>query len=114
MLSMLSDNMNGPMWLLWVVVGLFAFLTILLLSGRGGALIAGYNDMKKAEKAKYDEKKLCRVVGGCMGVITLLISVMAIWEDVLPESFAVVSLVVIFADVVVTIILCNTICKKKE
>jgi hypothetical protein len=38
-------------------------MAIFLLNGKWGFLIAGYNTMGKDEKAKRDEKKLCRSVG---------------------------------------------------
>src|SRR5699024_2367761 len=34
-----------------------------LLMGKGSFLIAGYNTASEKEKAKYNEKKLCRIVG---------------------------------------------------
>lgn len=40
------------------VAALFAVLSILLLSGKGSWLIAGYNTASPEEKAKYDSKKL--------------------------------------------------------
>jgi len=45
---------------------LFLVLGLLLLSGRGAFLIAGYNAMSKSQKSLYNEKALCRVVGGIM------------------------------------------------
>jgi len=59
----------------WFVFVLFALLTIILLSGRGAFLIAGYNTSSTEEKAKYDEKKLCRVTGIGLLVITIMIFV---------------------------------------
>lgn len=49
---------------MWIVTAICAVLSIILLSGRGSFLIAGYNTADKEEKARYDEKKLCRVSGG--------------------------------------------------
>ncbi len=34
--------------------------------GKGAFLIAGYNTASKAEKARYDEKTLCRFMGKLM------------------------------------------------
>lgn len=42
--------------MVWVIGILFALLSGVLLSGRGGFLIAGYNTASKEEKEKYDEK----------------------------------------------------------
>ncbi|RAI82915.1 DUF3784 domain-containing protein [Macrococcoides goetzii] len=46
-----------------VIILLFALLGIYMLTGRGGFLVAGYNTMPEAEKAKYNEKRLCQFVG---------------------------------------------------
>lgn len=109
----LKDISNGPDWLLPAIVVLFAALSLLLLSGKGAWLIAGYNTSSPEEKAKYDEKRLCRVSGGGMAVLTLLMAVMAIWEDTLPAAFAWVFGAVTVLVVAAVLILSNTICRRK-
>ncbi len=47
----LSDMSNGPDWIIWAAAALFALISIILLSGRGSGLIAGYNTASKEEKA---------------------------------------------------------------
>jgi hypothetical protein len=42
---------------------LFVIISIVLLTGRGSFLLAGYNTMPKSEKAKYDTKALCKFFG---------------------------------------------------
>lgn len=86
--------------------------SIILISGHGGWFIAGYNTASKEEKAKYDEKKLCRTTGIGMAVISILILVSGLFEDVLPASFAWVLFGIIIIDCLVIIIVGNTICKK--
>lgn len=108
----LKDVSTGPDWIIWVVGVVFAVISIVLLSGHGANLIAGYNTATKEEKAKVDEKKLCRVIGIGMSIITLLILITGLFEAVLPASFAYVILGVILGDCAVMIILANTICKK--
>ena len=108
----LKDISNGPEWSLWVVMVLLAVFSIVLLSGHGVNLIAGYNTASEEEKEQYDAKKLCRVIGVGMLVITVMIMIMALWEDVLPAAFAYIFLGVVITDCVVMIILANTICKK--
>lgn len=109
----LKDISNGTEWVIWVVFSIFAVISIVLLSGHGSNLIAGYNTASKEEKSKYDNKKLCRITGAGMSVITLLIFAMAQWEEVLPASFAYIFLAIILVDCVVMIVLLNTICKKQ-
>ncbi len=108
----LRDVSNGPDGLVWVVFAILAVISIVLLTGHGANLIAGYNTATKEEKSKYNAKKLCRVVGAGMSVITLLIFVMGIGMDVIPYYFAYVTLAIVLIDCVVMLILMNTICKK--
>lgn len=108
----LADKMNGPIGVVWVVAALFAVLSVLLISGRGSSLIAGYNTASKEEKEKYDEKKLCKVVGYGMAVITILLLVIALFYQVLPLGFIYVFIGIVIADSIVIVTLCNTICKK--
>lgn len=108
----LKDISNGPDWVLWVVFGFFLIISIVLISGHGENLIAGYNTASKEKKSKYNTKKLCRVVGVGVLIITLMILAMGIWETVLPAAFATVFLVVTVIDCIVIIILANTICRR--
>ena len=57
---------------------LFLLLGLVFSRGKGAFLIAGYNTASKAEKARYDEKALCRFMGrlmfamaGCWAVVAL-------------------------------------------
>ena len=110
----LADLATGPDWIVWFSFIILEVLSIVLLSGHGGWFISGYNTASKEEKAKYDEKKLCRTMGSGMSVITILILIMGLFEDMLPAFFAYIALGIILADVVVIIILGNTICRKQQ
>ena len=46
-----------------IVIALLVVMAIFLLQGKGAFLIAGYNTMSPAKKARYDEKALCRCTG---------------------------------------------------
>lgn len=106
-------QINGPIEILYVVTGLFFILAIVFFFGKGSWLIAGYNTASKENKAKYDEKKLCKVMSGCMGFIALLfLATCFIWDKV-PNYFVIILNSLIILDCIITIILANTICKKK-
>lgn len=109
----LSDVSSGPDWIVWIGFAILAVLSIVLISGHGSWFIAGYNTALKEKKAKYDEKKLCRTTGIGLAVISILILVSELFEDVLPASFAYVSLGITIIDCLVIIIVGNTICKKR-
>lgn len=108
----LKDISSGPDWIVWIIGFLFFTMSLILISGHGANLIAGYNTAGREEKNRYDTKKLCRVVGIGMAVITIMIFIMAIWETVLPAFFSTVFFVITVIDCIAIIILSNTICKK--
>ena len=108
-----KDIINGPDWVLWVVFVVLGLLSLVMLSGRGAFLIAGYNTASEEEKAKYDEKKLCRVTGAGLSVIAVLVFVMAKWCNLLPLWYVYLFGGVTLAACVIMIILLNTVCKNK-
>lgn len=57
--------------MLMIITLIFAVLSIVFLLGKGSFLIAGYNTASKEEKQRYDEKKLCRLMGIGFFVITV-------------------------------------------
>ncbi len=63
---------TGFIWLLLIGLG------VVLRSGRGAFLISGYNMLSQEQKAKYDEKALCRFVGNILFVIALFLVFAAI------------------------------------
>ena len=85
-----------------------------MLAGKGSFLIAGYNTASKEKKACYDEKKLCRVVGGCMGIATVCLGIMAYYEKNMTDGIISLTTGIIFADIIICLILCNTVCFKKD
>ena len=106
----LVDLATGPDWIVWIVFVIFAVFSIILLSGHGSWFISGYNTASKEEKEKYDEKKLCRTIGIGMSIIAILALTML--ENILPAFFVYIALGIILVDVVVIIILGNTLCRK--
>ena len=108
----LADLATGSDAIVWIVFGIFAVISIILLSGHGSWFISGYNTASKEEKEKYDEKKLCRTMGIGMSIISILILIMGLFESVLPAFFVYIAVGIIVVDVVVIIILGNTLCRK--
>ena len=60
------------------VILLFLVLTAVFSREKGAFLIAGYNTASKEEKAKYEEKALCRFMGKLMFALALCQCVMAL------------------------------------
>ena len=65
-------------------------MAIFLLKGRGASLLAGYNTMSYDERARYDEKAMCRfagrlLIGICFGMLLFPIGIHfeAMWMTLL-------------------------------
>ncbi len=52
-----------PFFMLLGIALVFIILAVVFLCGKGSFLIAGYNTASAAERAKYDEKALCKAMG---------------------------------------------------
>ena len=108
-------GLSGPKVVVYIVTVILIVLTMMLLSGKCSWLVAGYNTAKKAEQRKYNEKKLSRLIGISLSVIDILFIISCIvWEDVAYRSFNYIFTVVVFLDIVVTVILANILCKEPK
>lgn len=109
----IADISNGPDWVFYIVLALLAAMSLLLLLGKGSWLIAGYNTASEKDRQKYDEKRLCRVIGGGLAAETIALFVMATFEEAFPASFTWVFTTFTFLDCAVMVFLSNAICKRK-
>lgn len=98
------------MIVIWGCAILFLILSLVLLSGRGGFLISGYNTSSPVKKAQYDEKKLCRVTGAGMLYITVLLFIMAGFGEIMPDWFVGFFLITTMLDCLIMMIVANTRC----
>lgn len=108
-----SINSGGVFMILWLVTILCSIFTALLLSGKGGFLIAGYNTADAKTKAKYDEKKLCLITGLGLGAITVMMALLAVFQENPPDILLTLFVVVILAACLGILIAGNTLCKRK-
>lgn len=75
--EMKSTDMIGL--IIAIIIGLSVIvMALVLLTGRGSFLIAGYNTLSKEEKEKFNTKALCRFMGKVLLPIGLLIPILAI------------------------------------
>ena len=105
--------MNIPMWLCWTVVGLLVVFSLILLAGKGSCLIAGYNTSNREKKQKYNEKRLCRVVGAGMGILATIIGIATFYRFELPPFLSWIIPWGILGTIVIVEVLASTICKRK-
>ncbi|MDF2485769.1 MAG: hypothetical protein K0R46_1937 [Herbinix sp.] len=83
-------------------------LAVVLRSGRGAFLISGYNMLSKEQKAKYDEKALCRFVGNLLFVIMLFLGFAVIGGFYELNWLIFLSTTMIFAYTIGALIYANT------
>ena len=98
--------------ILWTLTAILGIWSLILLSGHGSALIAGYNTMTEDEKKTIDEKKLCFVLGICMFVCALTMLYMAVLNPNITIATTIVASSIITIDLVVSIYIANTKCNK--
>lgn len=94
---------------MYILAGLLFVLSIILLSGRGSWLIAGYNTMSKEQQNKYDRKKLTRATG-----MLLIITSIAILSLGLSLINALIFIIVVLVSVIITIIYTNKYCLNSD
>lgn len=105
---------GGVRMVQWFLTVIMAVLSVILLSGKGAFLIAGYNTASPAQRAKFDEKKICRVTGGGIGVVAILIGIQAYLGDGAPDWFYTVYKIGLISSILLIIVLNNTICRVKN
>ena len=99
------------MLIVYILVAFLAILGIIILSGKGDNLIAGYNMASKEEKEKYDVKRL-RLIFGLLFLLLAPSCFLLTIKDIQGGqiSFYVIVLVLI----IVSLVLANTWAKKKR
>ena len=63
--------------------GVMFIMSLILLTGRGSFLVAGYNTMSKSEKERYDAVALSKFVGKIllpMAILTTLVGIESLVE----------------------------------
>lgn len=94
----------------WLLVALFFVVSVVLLSGHGAWLIAGYNTSSKEQKAVYDEKKLCRATGVMTLIITIETTILCLSPG---EILAIPYLIALCITIALSMVYINLKCKRK-
>lgn len=90
-----------------IVTAIVFIMSIILLTGKGSWLIAGYNSMSKEQQEKFDKRKLSRVAG----VMLLIVTIATLALEFLHIRPFVFSLI-IFTSIILTFIYMNRYCRK--
>ena len=91
-----------------IVALLFVVLGIVIRLGKANWLIAGYNTSSKGEKAKYDEKALCRFVSNLLFVLAAIEILIGFAYYLNLVSVVVIGYILMVAVVIGSVIYLNT------
>ena len=108
-----ADHQTGPDWIGLMVIVILGIISVVLLSGRGSFLIAGYNTASKSEKEKYDVLRLCHVMGLGLGCITVSFVLLMVFKNQLSDWWIGFQVQFVIVVVIIMIVLANTWCKRK-
>ena len=98
--------------ILWSLTAILGICSLILLSGHGAALIAGYNTMTEDEKKAIDEKKLCFVAVIGTLIIALVLFFIALLGPYIPNTTVIIAGSIFAIVAVVMVYIANTKCKK--
>ena len=104
--------MNVPTWVAWIIVAIFAIISIAIFTGKAPFLIAGYNTANREKKNKYNINTLSKVAGGGLGVITGITALIVLYNAELPSAISWLVPWGILGTITLMLIIGNTICKK--
>ncbi len=100
---------------------IFLIIAIFMFFGKGSWMIAGYNTASAKEQEQYDKKKLCRMMGITLIIVSVLLFIMAylgykVESGMMNENqmlpFAIIFIIVVLTTVIWDIFYSNTKCRK--
>lgn len=100
---------------LWVIDFVMLIMSVVLLTGKGSGLIAGYNTASEKAKSKFDEKKLCRTTGGGLLVLTVLLAALLFMNfEISNKIIEFIFIGLFIVDILMMFILGNTVYRRKQ
>lgn len=99
--------MGGTIILLSILM-LFIILGVAFSLGKGAFLISGYNMLSKEEKAKYDEKALCKFMGKSMFAIAFIVFLWELSSLIKQHILFVIGLILLLGTVIFILVYSNT------
>lgn len=96
-----------------IIASLLLVMGIVILTGKGDMLIAGYNTASKEEKAKVNIKRLRLLVGGLLIFIAIPLCFLPALDDDNILTYGPVFIAVVMVLTPVFLVLANTWAKKK-
>ena len=89
---------------LFIIPGLLAVLGVVILSGKGDWLIAGYNTASHEEREKYNMRR----VRGVLGVLMFIVAGAVFLMQIMPEIYTILIAILLFILAFIAIGIINT------
>ena len=89
---------------LFIIPGLLAVLGVVILSGKGDWLIAGYNTSSHEEREKYNMRR----VRGVLGVLMFIVAGAVFLMQIMPEIYTILIAILLFILAFIAIGIINT------
>lgn len=89
---------------LFIIPGLLAALGVVILSGKGDWLIAGYNTASHEEREKYNMRRVRGVLGTLMFIVACAVFLM----QIMPEIYTILIAILLFILAFIAIGIINT------
>lgn len=96
----------------WIVVVIMAAIAVLILTGKGGCFIAGFNTASKKQKENYNVKLLNYICGIGLVVLTIIAAAGLALHGEFPASLHWLMPWGYLCLVFVVLVLSNTVCRK--
>ena len=89
---------------LFIIPGLLAVLGVVILSGKGDWLIAGYNTASHEEREKYNMRR----VRGVLGTLIFIVACAVFLMQIMPEIYTILIAILLFILAFIAIGIINT------
>jgi len=114
-ISQLDINIVAEAWMLSLIfVVPIVIFGILMLFGRGGSLLAGYNTATSEQKKKFDEKRLLRIAGIMIISFAVLFELMLWLQDIGIITSSLYVMIIPLIPIIVGVLIANSKYVKNE
>lgn len=98
----------------WLMVIILFVISLLVLSGKGDSIIAGFNTTSKEKKAEYNMKRLRPILGCGFSLMTVMLAIFMFFGGELPHYLHWVFPAGYLIVIGLMFFLSNALCRKKQ
>jgi len=93
-----------PVQFVYGLTLLFIILTIIFLKGKGSSLVVGHDTI---QPPKIDEKKICKAMGICFLILTILLGFTSLFWNYLSQWYSYLFFIIAIPDMLAIVLICN-------